>query len=142
MADFDQQIVSPDEHAQPVRRRLPAIPIDSYTLLLVVGLIVLIISLAYLAVTSFRYYGLFGSPGPAFGKVTAVSDRGIQIDIGAKQGLVAGQKLLAKRRGVFLADLSVKTVQPDAATASVPDGTTEIITRGDTVVFSPLDSKP
>ena len=142
MADFDQQMVSPDQQAQVVRPRVPAGQADSYTLLLLVGLIVLIISLGYLAMLSFRYYGLPDSPKPVFGTITAVSERGVQIDIGAKQGLSAGQKLLVLRRGVFLADLSVQTVQSHAATASVSDATIQIITSGDTVVFSPLDLKP
>ena len=58
MDDFDQQIASPDQKAQAVRRRLPAIPADSYTLLLLAGLIVLFISLAYLAMIYLSYYGL------------------------------------------------------------------------------------
>ena len=58
MDDFDQQIASTDPQAQAVRRRLPAIPTDSYTLLLLVGVIVLFISLIWLASLNTRYYGL------------------------------------------------------------------------------------
>ena len=141
MDDFSQQDISLAD--QPQRSsRTQAILADNYTFLLVVGLVVLLISLAYLATMYFHYYGGLDSSKPVFGEVTAVSARGIEIDIGSKQGLVAGQKLLALRRGVFLVDLSVQTVQPDAATASVPDTTTEIIARGDTVVLSGLDSQP
>ena len=141
MDDFSQQDISLAD--QPQRSsRTQAILADNYTFLLVVALLVLLISLAYPTTMYFRYYGGLDSSKPVFGEVTAVSARGIEIDIGSKQGLVAGQKLLALRRGVFLVDLSVQTVQPDAATASVPDATTEIIARGDTIVLSGLDSRP
>ncbi|NIA07092.1 MAG: hypothetical protein GWP14_05575 [Actinobacteria bacterium] len=141
MDDFDQQIASTGQQAQAVRRRLPVVPADNYTLLLLAGLIILLISLAYLTTLYLRYYGGLDSPRPVFGKVTAVSARDIRIDIGAGQGLSAGQQLMVLRRGVFLSDASVRTVQPEAATVSVQDETVEI-SAGDTVVFSPLDSQP
>ena len=141
MDDFGQPIASTDQQAQAVRRRLPAIPADSYTLLLLAGLIVLLISLAYLARIHFNYYGLPMSPKPVFGKVTAVSPRSIEIDIGSGKGLTAGQQIMVLRRGAFLSGASVRSVQPDAATVSLQDETVKII-AGDTVVLSPLSSQP
>lgn len=141
MDDFDQQIDSTDQQAQAVRRRLPTIAADNYTLLLLAGLVVLLISLAYLATLYLRYYGGLDSSKPVFGKVAVVSARGIEIDIGSDKGLSVGQKLMVLRRGAFLSDASVRTVQPGVATVSVQDETAEII-AGDTVVRSPLDSQP
>ena len=150
MDDFSQQDISLAD--QPQRSsRTQAILADNYTFLLVVALLVLLISLAYPTTMYFRYYGGLDSSKPVFGEVTAVSQRGIQINIGSKQGLAAGQKLLALRRGVFLADLSVKTADDDAATVMLapdnyslaePQDATKVIARGDTVVLSGLDSRP
>ena len=140
MDDFDQQIASTDQQAQAVRRRLPARPVDSYTLLLVVGLIVSLVGMGYLVLYHFDYYGLPTSAKPVVGQVTAVSARGIVVDIGADDGLSAKDNLMILRGGVFLSDASVQTVQPDAATVSVQDETVEII-AGDTIVLSPLDAK-
>jgi len=139
MADFNPHVASGADQLQ-TSSHSAAIPADSYTLLLVVGVIVLVISLAGLAFFLVRYYGGL-APKPVIGKVTAVSERGIRIDIGSQQGLTKGQTLLALRRGAFLADLSVQAVEPDAATASTVNNQTGIIVRGDTVIFSPLDRR-
>ena len=137
MADFNPHVASGVDQSQ-TSSRSAAIPADSYTLLLVVGVIVLVISLAGLAFFLVRYYGGL-APKPVIGQVTAVSERGIRIDIGSQKGLSKGHKLLALRRGTFLADLSVQAVEPDGATASAQDSQNGIIARGDTVIFSPLD---
>ena len=136
MAHFSPHVASGADQSQTYSRSV-AVPADSYTLLLVVGVIVLVISLAGLAFFLVRYYGGL-APKPIIGQVTAVSERGIRIDIGSRQGLSKGHKLLALRRGVFLADLSVQAVEPDAATVSTANNQTGIIARGDTVIFSPL----
>jgi len=141
MDDFDQQIASPDQQAQAPRQRLPATPVDNYTLLLLVGLIVLLISLGYLGLIHFNYYGVPMSPKPVFGKVTAVSERGIVVDIGADDGLSATHELMILRGGVFLSDASVKTVEPGTATVSAKNQKAEIV-KGDSVDLSPLDAKP
>lgn len=132
MTDFDQQVVQPQAPS-----RFTAITADSYTLLLTVGLIVLVISFAYLATVWFHCYGGLAAK-PVIGKVTAVSDRGVKINIGSKQGLVPKGKLLALRRGAFLADLSVQIADADGATVR-EDGEARTVAKGDTVIFSPLD---
>jgi len=151
MTDFDQQVVSPDDQPR-ASSQFAAIAADNYALLLAVGVIVLVISLAYLASFWFRYYGGL-APKPAIGKVVDVSSRGIRIDIGSKQGLHPGRQLMAIRRGTFLADLSVQAVDPDGATVILLDaagepaqpheaGEAPIVARNDTVIFSPLDRQP
>ena len=137
MADFNPHVASGADQSQAYSRSV-AVPADSYTLLLVVAVLVLVISLAGLAFFLVRYYGGL-APKPVIGQVTAVSERGIRIDIGSQKGLTKGQTLLALRRGAFLADLSVQAVEPDGATASTVNNQTGIIARGDTVIFSPLD---
>ena len=141
MADFNQQTFSADQQFQPTHRPFPGGFADSYTLLLFTGLIVLLVSLGCLALIQFRYYGLLIGPRPVFGEVTTVSDAGIGIDIGSDDGLAVGQQLLLLRKGVFLSDVSVRTVEPDSATVS-PEDQAARVTRGDTVAFSPLVSKP
>ena len=150
MADFDQQVDSARDRGKPPSRSA-VILADNYTFLLVVGLIVLLISLGYLAgMFWFRYQGGLGAR-PVFGKVTAVTARGIQIDIGSKQGLDLGKRknLLALRRGVFLADLTVKAVEAETATVVLSDSDqpgredeTVTLQRDDTVILPPPAPKP
>ena len=75
MPDLDQQTFPADQQPQAVRPRTPAVPIDSYTLLLIAGLIVLIVTLGCLVLRHLDYYGL-----PTFAKpvVGAVSDVSVQ----------------------------------------------------------------
>ena len=150
MADFDQQVDSAVDRRKTMSRST-AILADNYTFLLVVGLIVLLITLGYLTgFFWFRYGGGLGAR-PVFGKVTAVTARGIQIDIGSKQGLSLGkgQNLLALRRGVFLADLTVKAVEAETATVVLSDSAqpgredkTVSLKPDDTVILPPLGPKP
>ena len=132
MTGSDQQVDQPQTPS-----RFTAGSADSYTLLLIVGLIVLVISLAHLATVWFHHYGGLAAK-PVIGKVTAVSDRGVQINIGSKQGLSPDAKLLALRRGVFLDHLSVQVADADGATVR-EDEETGLVAKGDTVIFSPPD---
>ena len=150
MADSDQQLTVPADQAQSTLR-LAVLASDTYTLLLVVGLLVLLVSLAVLGYVWFDHYG--PGPKPLIGKITAVSADRIRVDLGARQGLQVGHSLLVVRRGVFLADLSVKAVDNDGSFVVLrdarpkdaqPDKDVPTVTfaKGDTVVFSPLDAKP
>ena len=127
-----------------------ALASDSYTLLLVLALLVLLITLAVLGYVWFDQYG----PGakPVVGRVTSVSATLVQVDIGAKDGLQSGQNLSAKRRGVFLTELSIKSVDNTSCSA-VPVtmgpegklverssvGQSVTLAKGDTVISHPLD---
>ena len=136
MVDLNQQAdFATDQSRKP--SRLALISADSYTLLLVVGVIVLIISLAGLTFFWLSYYGGL-APKPVFGKVTAVSQRSIRIDIGSNQGLSKDSRLLVLRRGAFLADLSVLNAEPHSAAALAKNNKADMIASADTVVFSPL----
>lgn len=136
MVDLNQQADFITKQSQKPSR-FALIPVDSYTLLLVVGLIVLFISFAGLTFFWLNYYGGL-APKPVFGKVTAVSQRSIRIDIGSNQGLSKDSELLVLRRGAFLADLSVLSTEPDTAAAVAEENMADLIASGDTVVFSPL----
>jgi len=148
MADSDQQISVPLDRSQSPSLLL-AIVSDTYTLLLAVALLALVLSLAVLTSRWFGYYGL--GPKPVIGQITSVSANQARVDMGSRQGLQPGQRLLALRRGAFLADLSVKAVDDDGSSV-VPldahgkspepgqDGPRIILAKGDTVLFSPSDS--
>ena len=130
--------------------RVAALASDSYSLLLVVGLLVLVVSLAGLGYVWFSQYGL--GEKPVIGQITGVSETLVQIDIGAKEGLQGGQTLSAMRRGVFLTNLSIKSVADNGCSA-VPvaigpdgklvegsgDGQGVTLAKGDMVVSHPLD---
>lgn len=136
MVDLNQQAdFATDQSQKP--SPFAVVAADSYTLLLIVGVIVLIISFAGLTFFWLNYYGGL-APKPVFGKVTAVSQRSIRIDIGSNQGLTKDSRLLVLRRGAFLADLSVLNAEPDTAAALAEDNMADMIASGDTVVFSPL----
>ncbi len=148
MADSDQQLSDPLDQSQSPSL-FAAVVSDSYTLLLVVGLFVLLVSWAVLATVWFSHYGL-GSK-PVIGQITSVSANQVRVDLGSRQGLQPGHSLLALRRGVFLTDLSVKAVDDDGSSvvllgadgeAAEPpkDAPDVILAKGDTVVFSPLES--
>ena len=152
MADSAQQRSFSGEQTQRPSP-LAVLTSDSYTLLLAVALLVLLGSLAVLGHLWFRHYGLGAKP--VIGQVTAVSPKSIRLDLGSRQGLQVGHRLLALRRGVFLADLSVKTVDNDTASAvavmldakgkpvPLPEDAPRItLVKGDTVVLSPLAPKP
>ena len=130
----------PDTTAQKLQSpsRLAAVASDSYTFLLTVGLIVLLVGLAFLANTYIKHYGM--GPAPILGKLTIVSSKSVQTDITAKQGLKVKDTILVLRQGVFLAKLSVRTVDDDGSSAVLIDDDDTAITlaKGDTAVSSPL----
>ncbi len=70
MADSDQQVSAPLGQSQSPSL-LADIVSDSYTLLLVVGLLVLLVSLAVLTSLWFGHYGL--GPKPVIGRITSIS---------------------------------------------------------------------
>lgn len=123
---------------------------DNYTFLLAVGLLVLVVSLVGLGYVWFDQYGLGAKP--VVGRVTSVSGNLVRVDIGAKDGLGGNQTLSAMRGGVFLTNLSIKSVSDDGCSA-VPvamnsegklvelgdDGQGVVLLKGDTVVSHPLD---
>ena len=127
-----------------------ALASDSYTLLLVVGLLVLLITLAVLGYVWFDQYGLGAKP--VIGRITGRLEQAWQIDIGAKDGLQSDQTLSAMRRGVFLTELSIKAVDntgcsavpvvmgPEGKLVERSDvGQSVTLVKGDTVISHPLD---
>ena len=70
MPDSDQQLSVPLDRSQSPSLFV-AIVSDSYTLLLVVGLLVLLVSLAVLGYVWFSQYGLGAKP--VIGRITSVS---------------------------------------------------------------------
>lgn len=150
MADSPQQPTFSGEQAQPPSP-LAELTSNSYTLLLAVALLLLLVTFPVLANLWFRHYG--PGPKPVIGRITAVSPQSIRLDIGSRQGLQVGHSLLALRRGVFLADLSVRAVDKDGSSAILLDAdrkpalpgmeaTVPTLVKGDTVVFSPFEAKP
>ncbi len=141
MPDSDLQHKSPS----PIK----GVASDSYTLLLLVGLLVLLVSLAVLGYVWSDHYGLPDNK-PVIGRITSVSADLVRVDIGAKQGLHRGQTLLAMRRGIFLTALSIKSVDNDGSSAvplghdgkilgTTDDAQTITLAKGDTVISNPLD---
>ena len=141
MADAQQLDSFPDQpQGQGTLRRIAS---DSYTSLLAVGVLLLLISLACLGFLVWQRYGLGAKP--VSGSVVSVTKQRISVDIGAEQGLEVGKRLLVLRRGAFVADLKVASVSPDKASAVQVDVLGKALeadqevapVRGDRIVFAP-----
>ncbi len=142
MADVEQFDSSSDQpQGQGTLCRIAS---DSYTSLLAVGVLLLLISLALLGILAWERYGLL-SAKPISGSVVSVSKQRISVDMGAEQGLEVGKRLLVLRRGAFVADLKVRSVSSDKASAEQLNALGEALdpdqevspVRGDRVVFAP-----
>ena len=141
MADVQQLDSSADQpQEQGTLRRIAS---DSYTSLLAVGVLLLLISLACMGFLGLQRYGLGAKP--VSGSVLSVTKQRISVDLGSKHGLKDEDKLLVLRRGVFVADLEVKSISPDKASAvqlnalgKALEADQEVApVRGDRVVFAP-----